>query len=117
MKKRSIRWRAIIVVAICLAVTLTVITALKVPRSEVKGSTEVSTSRAKTMIPLVRVDEAEVSMSLNKSTMVNQTNISAIFQNLTHPEVCVQQWREDIISLEEALHCIDRSTEGTKQYR
>lgn len=113
MKRRSIRWRTIIVVVICLAVTLTVMITLKVPRSGVKGSTEVSTSRAKTIVPPVGVDETEVSMSLNKSTMVNQTNISAS-QNLTPPEVCVQQWREDIMTLEDALKCIDRYIERSR---
>ena len=53
----------------------------------------------------------------NQSVEADNTNGLVEVKNITHAEVCVQQWREDIISIEAALRCIDRYIESTKQHR
>ena len=32
---------------------------------------------------------------------------NAVYDNLTHPETCVEQWRQNLISSQEAVNCID----------
>jgi len=45
----------------------------------------------------------------------NQSNISADFKNTTHPEICVTQWRQELITIEETLHCIDEYMEKSQR--
>ncbi len=34
-------------------------------------------------------------------------------ENITCPQVCVSQWLEDVITIEETLHCIEDYTKKT----
>ncbi len=43
----------------------------------------------------------------NRSTGNDRTNVSQGFRNMTQAEICVSQWQQDILTLEEAMHCID----------
>ena len=43
------------------------------------------------------------------SDKVNTTNTSICFDNITDPLVCIQQWQENNMSLENAVLCIDKS--------
>ena len=50
----------------------------------------------------------------NQSVKANNTKGFTEANNITHAKICVEQWRLEIITLEEALHCIDRYIESTK---
>ena len=42
------------------------------------------------------------------SEKVIKTNVSVYLDNITDPLVCIQQWQENNISLEDAVRCIDK---------
>jgi len=44
----------------------------------------------------------------------NQMDSATETENLTHPEVCIQQWREELMTMEDTLRCIDRYMEYNK---
>jgi hypothetical protein len=50
----------------------------------------------------------------NPSQVDNQTDLRSGFENITHPKVCVWQWRQELITIEEALNCIDKYMEKVK---
>lgn len=50
----------------------------------------------------------------NRPQADNQTEMRAGFENITHPKICVSKWREELITLEEALYCIDGYMEKAK---
>jgi hypothetical protein len=50
----------------------------------------------------------------NQSVEADNTNGFSEVNNITHAKICAEQWRLEIITLEEALHCIDRYIESTK---
>ena len=43
----------------------------------------------------------------NQSETDDQVGLTTSFENITHSKVCVAQWREELITTEEALRCID----------
>ena len=45
----------------------------------------------------------------------NSPNFSKAVVNITKPEICIHRWKTEIISLKEALHCLDRYTRHIKQ--
>ena len=45
------------------------------------------------------IDPQYPSIRVNESTRV---------LNLTHPKVCIELWREGLMTVEDTLHCIDR---------
>ena len=47
----------------------------------------------------------------NRSTGNDRTNVSQGFRNMTQAEICVSQWQQDILTLEETLRCIDEHME------
>lgn len=50
----------------------------------------------------------------NQSIEADNTNGFTEAKNITHAEVCVAQWRREIITIEDALHCIDEYIDGSK---
>jgi len=47
----------------------------------------------------------------NQSVKANKTSSLTEDSNVTHPKVCIEQWRQELISMEDALYCIDEYTE------
>ena len=56
----------------------------------------------------------DVNIKQNQSSIDEQTNISTEAPNIIHPKVCIEQWRQDLMSIEDTLHCIDNYKEDTK---
>ena len=44
----------------------------------------------------------------NQTETDDQAGLTTSFENITHPKICVAQWREELLTTEEALRCIDR---------
>ena len=44
----------------------------------------------------------------NQSDTDDQASLATSLENITHPKICVGQWREELITNEEVLQCIDR---------
>jgi hypothetical protein len=42
-------------------------------------------------------------------------NVSTKVLNLIHPKVCIELWRDDLMTMEDTLHCIDWYMESKKQ--
>lgn len=117
MKRKRIVWWIITAAIFCLVVTMVIILVsrsrergtsveLEPPTSEEK-SAAISNNVAVSAFP----DTADVThntIKQNQSVLVNQTNTSEVFGNFTDPEICVQQWIEDLMSAEDTLRCIDR---------
>lgn len=47
----------------------------------------------------------------DQSVEANNTNGLVEDSNITHAEVCISQWRQELITIEEALRCIDEYIE------
>lgn len=58
---------------------------------------------------------ADINIKQNQSGTDGQTNISAETSNVMHAKICIEQWRQETMSMEDALHCIDRYMEHTKK--
>lgn len=51
------------------------------------------------------------SQRYDQSVEANKTNGSVEVNHVAHPKVCIKQWRQEIITIEGALHCIDEYME------
>ena len=49
----------------------------------------------------------DINIKQNQSDIDEQRNISVETPNIVHPEVCIEQWQQDLMDIEDALHCID----------
>jgi len=49
----------------------------------------------------------DIGIKQNQSGTGEQKNISTEAPNLIHPKVCIEQWRKELISMEDTLYCID----------
>jgi hypothetical protein len=52
-------------------------------------------------------DTVDIGVRQTQSGTGKQTNISAEASKVTHPKVCVEQWRQELITMEDTLRCID----------
>ena len=96
MKRKRVIWLVVIVLVVFFSVMLYV-----TMNSNVKQGHE-------------RLETSTISIKRNQSVEPgNKSNFTEV-NNITHAKICVEQWRLDIITLEEALHCIDHYIESTK---
>jgi hypothetical protein len=51
---------------------------------------------------------ADINIKQNQSETGKQTNVSAEVPNVMHAKICIEQWRQELITMEDALHCIDQ---------
>ena len=71
----------------------------------------------------VNANAARTDTIQNQSETDDQASLTTSFENITHPKICVAQWREELITTEEALRCIDgymqewKSANCTSEYR
>ena len=96
MKRKRIIWLVIIVLVVFFSVMVYV---AMIPNVK-QGSERLETS----------------AISIKQNQPVESGNRSGFpeINNITHAKTCIEQWRLEIITLEEALHCIDRYIESTK---
>ena len=102
MKQKNIFKHKITVVIFCLVVIIFIILAFRslarsksVEFGQISSDKRSETSRNNTMVSII-------------SDKVNKTNVSVYFENITDPLICVQQWQESLMSIEDAVRCIDK---------
>ncbi len=59
-------------------------------------------------------NQLNMDIKLNQKAGRNQTYATEDILNFTDPKICVQKWREDLMTMEDALYCIDRYMEYSK---
>ena len=96
MKRKKIIWLAVIVLAVFFLIILYVVVFPNVKR----GSE--------------RLEASAISIKRNQPIETGNRSGFKEVDNITHAKICAEQWRLEIITLEEALHCIDRYIESTK---
>ena len=101
MKRKRIVW--LVIVLLVMVIAIFAVIRPKVLRQRLTGQVGPPNSIRKSAMPAVD------SMS-NKSneTKGNQPELSTDAQNLNEVKFCVQQWRQELMSIEDALRCIDR---------
>ena len=87
---------------------------IEVARLDQHATIEIKDCNESMVSSELRVATYEDNFSNNDLTLQVDRNESIEALNLTHPEICVDQWRNEIIGLEEALRCIDTYIEQTK---
>ena len=104
MKQINIFKHKITVVIFCLVVIIFIILAFRplarsksVEFGQISSDKRSETTRNNTMVSII-------------SDKVNKTNVSVYFDNITDPLICVQQWQENHMSLENTVRCIDKYT-------
>ena len=102
MKRKRVIWWMIAVALFCLAVTMFIILVSRSRERSTSGEIGLTASEEK---PATTKNNAVVPVVPNTA---NQTNTSVVFGNLTDPKVCIQQWREELMTMEDTLRCIDR---------
>jgi len=120
LKRKRVIWWMIAVALFCLVVTMFIVL---VSRSQERGTSVELGLTASEEKPATTRNNAVVSVfpntanviqnttKQNQSVWANQTNTSVVFGNLTDPKVCIQQWREELMTMEDTLRCIDRYME------
>lgn len=101
MKWKRMICRVITVVGLCLAVIIML---------EIIWVSKLSETR-KTEIQPVSTNSMTIDYidgPSDESTISNRTNHLSGTKKLTHPKLCIRQWRVNHMTVEEVLRCIDR---------
>ena len=87
MKRRVI----VCLIIVVLLASLTVILSFKWPRDHKRGT----------------------NTQLNGLPQNNRTNVPQNSRNMTQADICVGQWQQNVLTLEETLRCVEEYIEST----
>ncbi len=102
--------QVIIVVIVSLLFILTVVIILRFLGTGIREDKELI-EKSNSTVSFEESSQLNMDTKLNIKADRNQTYKSEDILNLTDPKVCVQQWIEDLMTMEDALYCIDRYME------
>jgi hypothetical protein len=75
-------------------------------------TTHFSTSSNKSIEANYVIDDA----IQNQSQINNQADLMVTLENITRPKVCAVHWREEVITLEEAVQCVHKYMQERKSF-
>ena len=105
--------QVIMVVIVSLIFILTVVIILRFLGTGIRESKDLI-EKSNSTTSFDESNQLNMDIKLNQKASRNQTYASEDFLNLTDPKVCIQQWREDFMPMEDVLYCLDRYMEYLK---
>jgi len=125
LKKRKISWSIVILVMFVLVMLYMVKTSndrRRLSELEVEQQYSRDVSVLVTGAPTLPLKGNEINLTntdirQNHLQANDQPGLSTDSENIAHPQVCASQWLEDVITIEETLHCIEdymKKTNGSE---
>ena len=111
MKREQTVWLFIVILVILLAAMSHIAVTRKTSRLAAEPALKPSASDNKSE----ESGTVDIIIKQNQIETSKQTNISTKALSLIHPKVCIDQWRQELMSTEDALYCIDEYMESQNQ--